>query len=1241
MGTVVNIKPRATVVFENDQAIRLSPNANGGTIGSTGLASDIYLGPDATVEEDGGITRTRLRGQAWNAYPIVSDDTGTIRERLIVDGSGNGTLTIRSDPEVPQVCGIVLDDNDNSITTGKVTVSYDDETATGRVDIFDFVGGKGPFYTSFKVKTMTSVLASDFVSAEVDATDGILFGPEVPDTLWQIVGSTGRTQTSPRGDPNGGFEVLPDGDAAYIEATSTSDQRAVVSLKQLPDFALSIVSINLDFWTKNIGTVTAGCELIMITPQGGEWIVETDLDVGTEDSVYTISSRTYTVNPSTNLPWTLSDINALKLGCVFKGETPAVEKRWNFFRCNINFLGGFFHPTIDGLDVANFPQAFEAVAQDPWTAVDDAQYFPDLSDQFEDIVFEMEDLPAEAISVDSVEAFIRWTQLHNGLINGVNTNDTPCKVYAFPTGGDERYHLMSGPTDQSNIGGVIRRIQDVPGILSGGRVFANRGDPLDGCGFNPSTDPADEGTGWGEFTEKSFITTLASDSTPITVDDVNQMECGYEVGSGQPHEKRLSRVFAEVFYKRYTVPANLPHLHLAIDDDLDSLTIDDDYMPSQHPNDKTFGCDFSGIPEASQVNSVTLIVRARTGASAVGWRAGWRTNASDVFEANELNTDFETKTYVRTTNPVTGEPWLRSEVNALVGLWQSRGENAFVEKQFSAMQLQVDFEEIPDKIDNARDIASRRLRLRRRPIPFFKGVFPLQFLDLGILGDVEVIHRAIPSIDATIGFERWDRSLMRVFKEAIDLNRNRVELTLLDLRDYLVTLWITGRTTTKGQAAEGMAVITPGVKLSFVRPTNDYFEDAFAGLIQELNTDMPPTSEKGILVQNASINPFINSHFSEGGANIFTGWNKVGDGAAGASIVEDLTDVAFEQFAGAPARSVLFTGADTPADLYLDQTITMDTGENDTPVESAFYILTVEHKDDGGEPMSVAVNFDPIGFADHRFRFPDMSLLSGATPLQWQKLPVRAERTRDRIVGPIGNLEAVSGTNLTLPGLFRFGVNTAANQINHLYGLTIEGGRIATLEDQIYPTSRIFTKTGPVVRDQLQFFVPNRKSLPAYPAELRGTFYVDIETLWDSSELPFRTGVRRYIYGLVLNADNWDVLFYDCDAQSFKFERKIAGVTKTSTVFFPVISRGVGIRIAARWISSLGELDEPPFSIQLFVDDIDGDVQTFTQGHTLPSESLLYLGSRDGTNGEMLDGWLRDLTVKQFALPRSAIDKLP
>jgi hypothetical protein len=1138
------------------------------------------------------------------------------------------------------MCARFIDAN-ASITGGDIDVSYDDDTDTARVDNFDIiVDGLGPHYTSFPVKTVTSVVGQNFVGH--GGTDLFMLGPEIPDTIDGCVGTTGRKAFGPESDPTEGAS----GDAAYVSmGTETTDQKFYVGFKPITPFnPVSIDSIRVEAFVKQFSGGSGIEMLFRLGDADSDWILAThtaatNTETGAVTQFFPASIST---NPKTGNPWTPAEIDTIQIGFRFKGDSPAVEKRVNFFRLEVTFKGGFQSDTVDGSDPAEQVNAYQAVNKDPFTtpsaAEDNANHIvsiPSGGDTQYRVAFE--DLPPEAVSVISAETFVRGTYFNSGNENGAAQNDIPC-ADGVATGGNEEQNRIDGPLEQSNIGGFQMQ-HSILSVITGDRFAVGIGDPVGGCGTFQDF-PGDD-VAWGTYVEHSILSTLNSSSNPITVAQANAMNGGWQMDDPSVHF-RLSRVYSQVEFR--SSPVGGSFTHLVVDDDPVLAPDDTNYQQSKHSANKKFGLDFAGIPEVLAVNSVKVIARAAvaTTGSVQGWRIIWRdgigNGASDVVETIVNNVGFSNFEYERTLSPFTSQPWTREECNRLVVIWEAVGENDYFEKRLSGLIVEMDVDLIPDKIDSARNTGSRRLRLLRKPVPFLEVGLPPQFADARTLGDVTVNHNAIPRIAETLGFERWDKSLMRVFKKRIGHASDIVTLTMLDMREFMSTLWVTGQTRTRGQSAEGMAVLTPGVELQFIRATNDYQVAPTGDLLQELNGDEPPTGLDGILIQNSATNLLANSAFSEGAPNVFTDWAQViGTGGA---IAENLTEKLFEDdVAGNPPRSVELTTPTTPSDAtILEQETLITRGDAGSPLGSD-YVVSVWHKDNNGTPLSVGVEVFNHGFSTESFEWfdGDWTTVGG---IKWFDLPVRSVPTYDRCHGSLQNMEDINGTVDPVEFRISLAARDTSGNINTVYGAQVEGGTIQSKAGARYPSNFILTRNGPVVRDALQFFLNNEAQRPIYPTNLRGTFAIEFVPLWDSADLPRHTAARRYVYGYVVDAFNEDSVYYDSDTENFVFLRKLAGVSKSVSVFYPQVTRGVPVQIATRWISDLGDLGETPFSFQLFVNNIASASDAHVQSFPLASSIPLYIGSRDGTDGEMIDAVVRKLEIKQLALPQAAIPRL-
>lgn len=1246
------LAPRATTVFENEQQVRLSPNDNfttdvSETAGTEGIVAQVLLSPDSTVVEE-TITRVRKRGILVNALPAVSEPgSGDVVE----DGEqlGNKTFGLQGGnvPQVPTVYGYLFIDPNNNIldnsADGKVEITYDDDASVNRVESKQLsIDGLGPHFTNFNVGNIISVVGTLFDTSGLGAPtalDQLIVGPFCPDTVHDIVATNGGEDESPFKDPNDSN----DGDASYIASTEVTDQKFYCGFPDMTGLnAIHIISVQFRYFFKNLSGGGSGIEGIFRNGSGGSDITVTSTftTAGTESGAYIgVNSSTFTENPDTNHEWILSDITAMEVGVRFKGDTGPIEKRCAFIKVLIRYRAGFLHPTIHGDEAANIVDLWQVVAKDPFVTPtdDDTQHIAihtDFQNQF--LRFQMPDLEARATTAISVETNVRATYKHVGEKNGAPENDFPCATGTAPLSNNVERNRHEGPREQINLGGM-RSVHNLPGIIESGRFFVGPGDPSGGCGTFKDTDGND--VGFGTYIDFILNSTLDSASTPIDAVDVNGMEVGLRMNEQFVPEYRISRIYTEVEYFR--LPTGSDFFHLVVDED-PAAPDDTDFMASMHSANKLMGVDFAGIPEVTQVNSITVIMRAEKDGSAVqGWRAILRIpGQTDHLFTVETNTAFATREYTLTTNPNTGDRFTRTEVNSIQVLFQSIGETPYFPKNVSLIRLRVNFIPIPSKIDNTRRINSERLLMLGKPVGLMRWTTPMSMADVDLMRDVAVSHRAVPRIGTGLGLEQWDRALMRDMTKSFDLDNDRLKFELFDLRDYLVLFLFTGQSSKKGRSFDGMMLITNGVTVRFTRATNAYMEDPFSGRLLELNSDEPQVTTDGVFIENNRTNLILNAGFSLGATDVFTDWSNTGLPAAGASIVEDETVLGWDtNFVGAPQRSVKLTGADTPADIYISNTpVEVPTGDNLSP-EGSRFVAQVFHQDPSGIALSVAFAIDPPGFAERHFRVGDQTWNTGG--IVWFDLPVSTVPVISRVPGHFPNMEFISASpaSPTRPFKFKVGVRNVANQVNHLFAVQLEGGDFEAGTEATYPSSMIHTATGPVVRQLGDLKVPNIADHPTY-FFTRGTFFCIVEPNWDSADLPWFGGAKRYIYSNVLDVNNHDRLWYDQDTESFVFERKVATVVSQATAYLPAVSSGVPIRVATRWISNLGDLGEMAFSIQIFVNDIRGVDGTPAATPVVPAETDFYIGSEEALDGTAFDGKIRRIRVTQFVLPQDKIEKL-
>jgi len=207
-SVVTDLAPRSTVIFENEQQVRLRPEDNTTdiveTAGTEGIRSNTMLTPNSTELEE-TVTRVRNRGYLPNALPAVAADLGP--RTLAGEQLGNKTFTLRggATPNVPETYSLIFIDPNDSILSnsgdGKVEIDYEDDTDTNRLEAFQLtIDGLGPHFTAHKVKSINHVVGTLFETsgpALPASTDQLVVSPFVPDTVDGCIGTSGDSNTKP------------------------------------------------------------------------------------------------------------------------------------------------------------------------------------------------------------------------------------------------------------------------------------------------------------------------------------------------------------------------------------------------------------------------------------------------------------------------------------------------------------------------------------------------------------------------------------------------------------------------------------------------------------------------------------------------------------------------------------------------------------------------------------------------------------------------------------------------------------------------------------------------------------------------------------------------------------------------------------------------------------------------------------------------------------------------------------
>jgi hypothetical protein len=105
--------------------------------------------------------------------------------------------------------------------------------------------------------------------------------------------------------------------------------------------------------------------------------------------------------------------------------------------------------------------------------------------------------------------------------------------------------------------------------------------------------------------------------------------------------------------------------------------------------------------------------------------------------------------------------------------------------------------------------------------------------------------------------------------------------------------------------------------------------------------------------------------------------------------------------------------------------------------------------------------------------------------------------------------------------------------------------------------------------------------------------------------------VDLYLLDMTYDASNWFRVYYDVSAGNLLFEIRAAGTTTTATKAWSPV-RGTTYKIAARWTSSVGELDLTARTHSIFVDGVKGTDATRAADPTRTAADMYRGGNSAG-----------------------------
>lgn len=501
----------------------------------------------------------------------------------------------------------------------------------------------------------------------------------------------------------------------------------------------------------------------------------------------------------------------------------------------------------------------------------------------------------------------------------------------------------------------------------------------------------------------------------------------------------------------------------------------------------------------------------------------------------------------------------------------------------------------PTQDSQAREIASRWLRLRRRRSRMFtlKNVSPAA-LDIDPLGEFALTHQAVPNASgAGAGDLNWQRRLLRAMPATFDLdNLNFPTFTARDLRRDLVTFWDTGIAVRPGPTAHGVARVDIGNGRTYTRASKGWVRDTGA-VIREVVDDQEMLNRLGMAMHRPSSNLLPQSSFRNGTGAAFTGWTLT---AGSGTFSEETTTLLFDP--AVSSRAMRITAGSPHA-------------VESTAVSTPTAVIAANTK--------VTVFYDNVGTASALWR-----VQRSVGPNTWWR---QSDQTWQLAV----TTNAVGGNWLNLPP-----IDVGAAPVTLTFTFVLPVGTTAAsyailqhvqLEDLPWFSSRIVTDTVAVTRAQCRLLISNNGAARFWRRN-SGTAFFGFQSLWSTTN----TSAAAYVFVLascVFDANNWMKVYYDSAAGQWVFQRRAAGVNYNAT-FTRTMAVLDQVMVTIRWAGIDAELGLTALTQSIFVNGVKGtDVVSVRPTQVTPIDAGI---GCEAAGANTADGNIHDVAFTEQVL---------
>jgi hypothetical protein len=495
----------------------------------------------------------------------------------------------------------------------------------------------------------------------------------------------------------------------------------------------------------------------------------------------------------------------------------------------------------------------------------------------------------------------------------------------------------------------------------------------------------------------------------------------------------------------------------------------------------------------------------------------------------------------------------------------------------------------PAQMEPARNVLSRRLWMRHRPVGTLRVTVPLWGIDWELLDRIWVESPFGPEpTGAGWGRDVWKLRPFSVQRSEVDLEARVVRLDLLDRRPIDALLWDTAWSRLATTSLEGGAARFSVSDRTFERESVVYFASpADPTLVLRAKMHEPGLDYNGELLEDEAYNWLLRSSVVSG----TTGLTLTGTGVNGSAIAADTTELLFDpEISG---NSLKFTAGNPQANELVAKW--PDTESLNVSVYDQFFRLSIDHLDDSGATLYFRLK----RLVDNQF-WDD----SGSTWGSTVDNAITNSTTRARFKSKLIDLGG-SNTVVQLEVLQQTG--GTASRVNRVFHVQ--------LEDTAYPTSRIVTDDVKLRRRtvDLRFVATNASNVDVYRQD-QGTFLAEVTPYWDSADL-LTASVDRTVYYITQGAEpeEWHHhLYYDGSAGQWVFEVYINGSGTYQATLTQAVTAGTTYKVASRWTGTNGELGLSSYTYSVFVDGTKGTDATGAAWPGYDGGETLDVGNPDG-----------------------------